>query len=194
MTSISSQSLPFWKRQLPNIITGLRAFFVLPVVALLMTDSYWPNFWATGLFIVASVSDYFDGYFARIYKIESIFGKFLDPVADKLLVNGALIMLIPLGRVHPILVFLILSRDIFINGLRAVAASENLVIGAGWTGKWKTGTQMTAIPCIMLKEPLFGVVPILEIGQVLLWVSFGLSAISGVQYALYFFKKSRYMR
>jgi CDP-diacylglycerol--glycerol-3-phosphate 3-phosphatidyltransferase len=188
------QSLPFWKRQLPNIITALRAIFVLPVVGFLIFDTYEAGFWAAVFFIAASVSDYFDGYFARSYQVETVMGKFLDPVADKLLVNGALIMLIPLHRVSALLVFLILSRDIFINGLRAVAATENIVIGAGWTGKWKTGAQMTAIPCIMLKEPLFGVVPILEIGQILLWVSFGLSAISGAQYCLYFFKKSRYMR
>ncbi|MDZ4676894.1 MAG: CDP-diacylglycerol--glycerol-3-phosphate 3-phosphatidyltransferase [Oligoflexia bacterium] len=185
---MKSQRLPFWKRQLPNFITGLRIAFIPPVVIALLYDTPEAGFWAAVFFILASVSDFFDGYFARIYNVESLLGKFLDPVADKLLVTAALVMLIPLGRVSAILVLLILSRDLLINGLRAVAASEKFVIGAGWTGKWKTGAQMCAIPCLMLKNPLLGV-DLLLVGQILLWISLVLSLISGFQYLRDFFSR-----
>jgi CDP-diacylglycerol--glycerol-3-phosphate 3-phosphatidyltransferase len=183
------QRLPFWKRQLPNLITGLRIACIPPVMFALMYDTYEAGWCAAIFFIVASVSDFFDGYFARIYNVESLLGKFLDPVADKLLVTAALVMLIPLGRVSAILVVMLLSRDLLINGLRAVAATEKFVIGAGWTGKWKTGAQMTAIPCLMVKEPLWGVIDILTIGHVLLWISLGLSLLSGFQYIRDFFSR-----
>jgi phosphatidylglycerophosphate synthase len=96
-------------------------------------------------------------------------------------------MLIPLGRVSALLVLLLLSRDILINGLRAVAATRNIVIGAGWVGKWKTGAQMTAIPMLMIKVPLLGA-PTLLVGQILLWVSLALSLYSGADYLWAFFK------
>jgi CDP-diacylglycerol--glycerol-3-phosphate 3-phosphatidyltransferase len=119
---MKTQSLPNWKRQLPNIITWGRMIAIFPVVYFLTEDSREYGFWAAIIFIIASISDFFDGYFARIYHVETLTGKFLDPVADKLLVTAALIMLIPLGRVSPVLVVLLLSRETLINGLRAVAA------------------------------------------------------------------------
>jgi CDP-diacylglycerol---glycerol-3-phosphate 3-phosphatidyltransferase len=185
---MKTQRLPFWKRQLPNMITWGRIAFIPPVVVCLMYDTAEAGLWAAVFFILASVSDFFDGYFARIFQVETLLGKFLDPVADKLLVTAALIMLIPLGRVPALLVLLLLSRDLLINGLRAVAASENFIIGAGWTGKWKTGAQMVAIPALMIKEPLLGL-PLMQIGLLLLWLSLVLSIISAVQYLYAFFAK-----
>jgi CDP-diacylglycerol--glycerol-3-phosphate 3-phosphatidyltransferase len=185
---MKTHRLPFWKRQLPNFITGARMACIPPVVLALTYDTPRAGFWAAVFFITASVSDFFDGYFARVFQVETLLGKFLDPVADKLLVMAALIMLVPLGRVSAVLVILLLSRDLLINGLRAVAATERLVIGVGWMGKWKTGAQMTAIPCLMLKWPLFGL-PLLAIGEGLLWVSLALSLISAVQYIWVFFSQ-----
>lgn len=170
------------------MITWGRIAFIPPVVIALQYDTLKAGIVAAVFFVLAAISDFFDGYFARIFQVESLLGKFLDPVADKLLVTAALIMLVPLNRVSAIAVILILSRDLMINGLRAVAASERYVIGAGWTGKWKTGTQMTAIPCLMVKVPLYGA-PTLLIGQVLLWISIGLSLISAFQYLWDFFSK-----
>jgi CDP-diacylglycerol--glycerol-3-phosphate 3-phosphatidyltransferase len=187
---MKAQSHPIWKRRLPNLITFGRIAFVPPVVIALHFDTYRAGVTAAAFFILASLSDFFDGYFARNYQAESILGKFLDPVADKLLVTAALVMLIPLSRVSALLVFLLLARDVLVGGLRAVAATQKFVIGAGWVGKWKTGAQMVAIPCLMIKEPLLGV-PLLPTGQALLWVSLGLSIYSGAQYVWGFFSQYR---
>ena len=105
----------------------------------------------------------------------------MDPIADKILVASVLIMLIPSGRVGPVLVLLLLARDILIGGIRSVAAADNIVIDAKATGKLKTGMQMVGIPCILVYQPVFGV-PVYETGLVLLWVSVVLSLISGYQY------------
>jgi CDP-diacylglycerol--glycerol-3-phosphate 3-phosphatidyltransferase len=153
----------------------------------LQFEDYRNGVWATVIFIAASVSDFFDGYFARFYNVESRTGKFLDPVADKLLVTAALVMLIPLGRVSPILVVLLLSRDLMINGLRAVVAAERITLNSSWTAKWKTGAQMTAIPFLMLRT-LFGI-NILVVGQVLLWIALVLSIISAMDYVKVFLNR-----
>jgi CDP-diacylglycerol---glycerol-3-phosphate 3-phosphatidyltransferase len=183
-----TQKLPIWKRQLPNMITWGRIAFIPLVVICLTYDSPTAGFWAAVFFGLASISDFFDGYFARSFQVETMMGKFLDPVADKLLVTAALIMLIPLGRVPAILVLLILSRDILINGLRAVAAGSKMIIAASWTAKWKTGNQMGAVPCLMLNRSLFGL-NLLIAGQVLLWISLLLSVISAIDYLWAFFSK-----
>lgn len=170
------------------MITWARIAFIPLVVVCLVHDDAQHGFWAAVFFILASISDFFDGYLARYFKVESLLGTFLDPVADKLLVTAALIMMIPLNRVSALLVLLLLSRDILINGLRAVAASEQFVIGASWTAKYKTTAQMIAIPCLMLKHPLFGV-DLLQAGQVLLWFSLALSLVSAVDYLHSFFSQ-----
>ncbi len=188
---MKAQKLPSWKKQLPNTITLIRIAFVPLVVCCLLNGDPRLNFWGAMFFIVASVSDLLDGYFARLYKVESILGQLMDPVADKLLVMAALIMMIPLGRVHPILVLLLLSRDIFISGLRAAAASQALVIPAGSSGKWKTGMQMFAIPALMLNRYLFGV-NLLSMGQWLLAGSMILSLVSAIQYSFLFSKKNKF--
>jgi len=184
---MKTQKLPVWKRELPNIITWGRIAAIPAVMYFLHISNHldsqtdlWADFWATTIFAIASVSDFFDGYFARIFKVETRMGMFLDPVADKLLVTAALIMLIPLGRISPILVVLLLSRDLMINGLRAVAAGEKMTIKASWTAKWKTGAQMTGIPFLM-KRTLFDF-PILTTGQILLWIALVLSLLSAFDY------------
>lgn len=184
------QSLPYWKKQLPNAITWLRMAIIPVVVYFLVKPNSNDDFWAAIFFILASLSDLLDGYLARKYQVESVLGQLMDPVADKLLVMAALIMLVPLARVNPILVLLLLSRDIFIAGIRAAAASEKLVIAAGSMGKWKTGFQMVAIPALLLNRHLFGV-DLNILGVVLLWASMALSLISAIQYSFLFFKNSK---
>lgn len=183
---MKSQPKVFWKHHLPNLLTWLRIALVLPAVYFLMFDTREAGFIAGWCFIIASISDFFDGYFARLYQVESRIGIFLDPIADKLLVTSALIMLIPLGRISALLVVLLISRDIFINGLRAIAAGENVIIGAGWTGKWKTVAQLVGIPCLIMVYNI-PEVPLLQIGQGLLWLSVFLSVTSGYQYLAVFF-------
>lgn len=183
---MTTQRLPFWKRQLPNFLTWSRIAAIPVVVWGLQKNSPEGDFWATVFFVAASISDYLDGYFARFFKVESLLGRFLDPVADKLLVTAALVMLIPSDRISAILVLLLLSRELLINGLRSVAATENFEIRVSWTAKWKTGTQMTALPFLMLNHRLLGF-DLHYWGIRLLWISLILSLISAVQYLWDFF-------
>lgn len=175
-----------WKRQLPNMITGLRIAMVPAVVYCLLFDDAFMGLLGAIFFGVASISDWFDGYFARKYDVVSVLGKLLDPVADKLLVTAALVMFIPLNRISAILVILLISRDYLISGLRSVAASEQIVVAAGDVGKWKTAIQMFAIPAVMLKVDYFGI-PWMKLGVWALWLSLILSMLSGAQYMLGFF-------
>ena len=136
---------------------------------------------AAALFIAASITDWADGHFARKYNAISNMGKFMDPIADKILVTTVLVMLVQSHRVGPVLVLLLLSRDILIGGIRSVAAADNVIIDAKAAGKWKTALQMSAIPAILIYNPLFGI-PIYNIGVVVLWISVILSLFSGAQY------------
>lgn len=158
-----------------------------------MWDSQWKGIVAAVLFTLGSISDYYDGYFARKYKIESIMGKLLDPIADKILVSSTLIMLIPLERLGPIMVIILLARDTFINGLRSVAAAQNIVIPAGTVGKWKTGFQMVGIPCLLVyKIPVkyLDMIPVYQIGTWIMWGSVILSVYSGAVYIYKYNKKN----
>lgn len=152
------------------------------IVWALVLPVNWGGYLAAGLFILASITDYFDGALARKFGVESAMGKFMDPIADKVLVSSTLVMLIPSGRLDPFLVIILLARDTIISGLRSVAATENRVIAAGTVGKWKTAWQMIAIPCVLIKDPLFGIIPVYEIGYGILWASVFLSVYSGAQY------------
>jgi len=113
---------------LPNLLTLLRFVIAPIVVLLLLSDQLWAGILCAVFITIAGVSDIFDGYLARHWKVESDMGKLLDPLADKTVVVGALIMLIGLGRVHPVLVVIIVSREILITGIRAIAATKKLVI------------------------------------------------------------------
>jgi CDP-diacylglycerol--glycerol-3-phosphate 3-phosphatidyltransferase len=188
---MNSKILPTWKKQLPNAITLLRIAFVPLVVLCLIQNTPEYDFWGAIFFITASVSDWIDGYLARLYKVESVLGQLMDPVADKLLVMGALIMMIPIGRVSALLALVFLSRDIFIAGLRAAAASQNVVIPAGSFGKWKTGIQMFALPALILNRNWIGI-DLLILGRWLLIASVILSLISAAQYILIFSKRTRF--
>jgi len=157
---------------------------VVPVIVVLMIwqPDGW-NWWTAVIFVLASLSDWLDGYWARKYKAETDTGKLLDPIADKFLVSTVLILLIPLGRIEALLVLLLLNRDIIINGLRSFAASKGKIISAGQMGKWKTAVQMVAIPAILIHEnvgPLSGQ----AIGYWGLWLSLGLSLFSAAQYVV----------
>jgi CDP-diacylglycerol--glycerol-3-phosphate 3-phosphatidyltransferase len=145
---------------------------------------------AAALFILASLTDWWDGYFARKYDAVSNFGKFMDPIADKILVSSTLIMLIPSGRVDAVLVVLLIARDILIGGVRSVAAADNVIIDAKSSGKWKTAVQMIGIPAVLIREPIFGL-PIHMIGYILLWVSVILSLISATQYLHGYFSRAK---
>lgn len=135
---------------LPNILTLARVAAVPLIVIIMLSDSREAGFWAAAIFGAAAVTDFIDGWLARKWGVVTTLGKFLDPLADKLIVMAALIMLIPSGRIPAWVVFLVLAREIIVTGLRSIASSEGIVIDASDLGKYKTIYQMAAIPGLLL--------------------------------------------
>ena len=130
------------------------------------------------LFGVASVTDWFDGYLARKNNLVTNFGKFMDPLADKLLVCSAMICLIPLGKLTAWFVIVIIAREFIISGFRLIAAENGIVIAANYWGKFKTASQMIMI--ILLILHFDGIFVILE--QIFIWLSLALTIISLITY------------
>ena len=179
-----------WKHNLPMALTYARMIAAPLILGILMSGWGAAGWIAAVLFILASLTDWLDGHYARKYGVESNMGRLMDPIADKILVLGAIVMLLAMSRVDPVMVFLLLARDIFIGGVRAVAAAGNVIIAAKPFGKLKTAFQMTAIPFLLVYEPIFSV-PIADLGYYALWVSVGLSLFSGAEYTIAFYKNRR---
>lgn len=177
----------------PNLLTLLRIAFVPVVVALLFVREPFWDFIAGLAFGVAGATDYMDGYLARSQKVETVYGKLLDPMADKFLVVSSLIILQELGRIHPVVVILLVCREIAITGLRALASAEGVIIGASKSAKWKTATQMVAIPLIMVRSAVLGL-PLYPIGLLLLYISLAISLWSAKDYIFDFFRAVRESR
>lgn len=133
------------------------------------------------LFAAASITDFLDGYIARRNHLITSFGKFIDPIADKLLVNTLLILLAWSGRISVIAVLLMIARDTIVDGLRMNAASIGKVVAAGYAGKVKTVMQMLAIIFILLHDVPFAFIQV-PIGECLLWIAVAASLYSGVLY------------
>lgn len=140
---------------IPNILTLLRIALIPIIAVLLLSPSRDAGFWAAAVFAVASLTDWFDGYIARRMQIVTTFGKFLDPIADKLIVMAALVMILPYRRVPAWMVLVILGREIIITGLRGIASSEGIVIPASKLGKYKTIFQIVAILGLLLHYDYF---------------------------------------
>lgn len=174
-------SMKNWQKQLPMAITTSRILMVPFILALMAMDTSVARITGAVLFIVASFSDWADGHYARKFNAVSTMGKFMDPIADKILVTGVLVALIPSGRIDPWMVIIVLSRDTLVGGLRSVAAADQIIIAAKSAGKWKTALQMIAIPLLMLGEDLGGL-PTLKVGFWTLWFTVLLSVISGADY------------
>ena len=155
---------------LPNKLTILRIVIVpFFVIALTIEAIPFGKWIALGLFIVASLTDFLDGYIARKHNLITDFGKFADPLADKLLVCSALICLLGLQKINVYVVLIIISRDFIISGFRLIAASKGVVIAADWFGKVKTALQMVMIPFIIADIKIFTIVTIvLDIAVVIL--------------------------
>jgi len=183
---------------LPNCFTILR-MALIPVLAFLLANDgeqpefhkdwmfrYSPGRLATLVVILAGITDLLDGYFARKWKIETLLGKFLDPVADKLFLMVSLIMLMKLDRVEEWLVILLLSRELLITGLRGVAAGEGIIISAGTSGKWKHTFQLIGIGFLTWYGSAFGL-PAYQVGLIILYVALVISLFSGYRYLHSFF-------
>lgn len=163
---------------IPNVLTWLRIAAIPLFVAVLYVDEAWlttgqANVVATGIFIAAAVTDWFDGYLARRWNQTSAFGAFLDPVADKLMVAAALIVLVELGRVHAIVALIIIGREITISALREWMAQlgQSKNVAVSMLGKVKTVSQLVAIPFLLYDGILFGVIDCRLAGRALIWVA-----------------------
>jgi len=171
---------------LPNTISLLRIGVAPILILLLVSPGETLSLAAAILFVVASVTDVLDGYLARKMGLVTTLGKFLDPLADKLLIMTALIMLIPLGRAPAWITALIVGREIAVTGLRAVAADAGIVIAAGASGKYKTVLQSIAATFLLLHYHFYGI-NAHAIGVVFLWIALALTLWSGIEYFRLFF-------
>lgn len=162
---------------IPILLTWLRVALIPLVVGLFYLPSDWMsmpdrNLAATSVFIVAAITDWFDGFLARRWNETSAFGAFLDPVADKLMVAVALLVLVQLDRVDAIIAGIIIGREITISALREwmaqIGATRSVAVSS--IGKIKTAAQMTAIPMLLFHDSLFGI-DIHFWGEYLLWIA-----------------------
>lgn len=173
----------------PNILSIIRVGVVPFFILLLYSPNDVLSFIAAVLFLIVSLTDWFDGYLARRYGVPSRLGRFLDPLADKLLIVTCLIMLIPLGRIPAWMVALIVGREIAITGLRGIAIVEGIVIETSRWGKYKTLFQIAAGTSLILYYPFWGI-NFSSIGYILLWVALVLTLWSGGVYIVRFLREA----
>lgn len=158
---------------LPNKLTILRAIMIPFFLVFLYMSPGWSKWVALGIFIAASLTDMLDGKIARKYNLVTNFGKFMDPLADKLLVCSALIALSDLNRIPAWIVIVIIARDFIISGFRLIAAEKGIVIAAGWWGKIKTTVQMIMVGFLIADFKVFYI-----FDQVLIYLALALTLIS----------------
>ena len=175
MSEISSRAVGNWT--LPNLLTVARIFMVPLLVVFLLTEY---TLVGLSVFIVASLTDWFDGYLARRRKQITTLGQLLDPVADKLLISAAFISLVELGLAPAWMVVIIIGRELAISGLRIIAADQGVTIPASSLGKYKTTVQMITVVPLILGPRFLG--EYFVIGQVGLWLVVILSLLSAGQY------------
>lgn len=168
---------------LPNKLTLFRIILIPFFVFFLFTGCVGEagKYIALGIFAVASLTDLFDGKIARKYNLVTNFGKFMDPIADKLLVSSALISFVGLNRLQAWIVIILIAREFIISGFRLVASDSGIVLAASWWGKFKTAFQM--IMCILLiiniQNNVFTV-----INNIFIYISLALSVISLADYLI----------
>jgi len=174
---------------LPMILTWARIAMIPMVIGVFyMPESvipvHWQNVTACVLFTLAAITDGFDGYLARKYNLTTPLGAFLDPVADKLMVCAALVVLLSLGRIDEFVALVIIGREITVSALREwmaiVGAAASVAVN--WMGKLKTIMQMVAIPFLLYHDRLFGVIPVAAIGTLLIYVAAALTVYSMFYY------------
>jgi CDP-diacylglycerol--glycerol-3-phosphate 3-phosphatidyltransferase len=173
---------------IPNLLALIR-LLLAPVMFLFLVNqdaeifngihTSWLNYIAAFIFVVASATDFFDGYIARTFNQITTLGKILDPLADKMLTLAAFLGLMMIGTASPWAIFLIITRELFITGLRVSAVAEGIDISASWMGKVKTVAQMIAIGFLLM-----GWIG----GTLLLWIAVALTLYSGYEYVRDFFK------
>ena len=200
----STQTINEWEiDNLPNRLTIFRVFLIPIILGCLflnLTDLPWIKpmhstlGWIAGwTFVAASVTDFFDGYFARKRGIVTVFGSFLDPIADKFLVVSSLIMLQGMGRIPVLIVIILVLREMYINSLRLLANERGFKVPVGQLGKWKTAFQMIGIPMLMAYEKPWGI-PMPLLGTIFIYLASIFSLYSALQYSVNLVKKLKLER
>jgi CDP-diacylglycerol--glycerol-3-phosphate 3-phosphatidyltransferase len=186
---MASQANSSTTMNVPMALTWARIAMIPMVLGVFYLPDAWltphaKNVSACVLFTLAAVTDAVDGWYARKYGQMTRLGAFLDPVADKLMVCAALVVLVALGRVDEFVALMIIGREITISALREwmaqIGASASVAVNA--LGKMKTIMQMVAIPVLLFHDPLFGVIPIAQIGTLLIYIAAGLTVYSMFYY------------
>lgn len=168
---------------LPNSITGGRFLLAATLMLLLMQEQTLTVALCAWLaFTLAAVSDWIDGYFARRYQSVTVLGKLMDPLADKVLVTTALVMLVPLGRIPAWMVLIILVRELVVTGLRGVASSMGIVVAASPMGKLKSTTQYLGLGTLIFPETLLPIPNLHTIGTAIMYVALVVTVWSGIEY------------
>ena len=164
---------------LPNKLTVFRMILIVPFVFIMLTDVCGPmSKWiALAIFVIASLTDLLDGKIARKYNLVTNFGKFMDPLADKLLVCSAMICLVEMGKIPSWVVIIIISREFIISGFRLIASDNGIVIAASYWGKFKTVFQMVMVILMIANIPALGLVT-----NIVMWIATALTIISLVDY------------
>ena len=166
----------WWERlvmNLANKLTMMRIILVPIFLIFIALNWEYGVYVATAVFIIAAITDKLDGYIARSRNEITTFGKFMDPLADKLLTVSALVSLVELKRLPTWVVMIIIAREFAVTGLRSLAATEGIVIAASWWGKLKTATQIVAIVAVLINLPYY---------NILMWIAEIVTVISGVDY------------
>lgn len=172
------------QKNIPNILTLLRIALIPVLVSAFYIEARFSHYIVTGIFIFASITDYFDGFLARIWKAQSSFGRMLDPIADKMLVISTLMMMVhkSIAPVLPALV--ILCREILVSGMREYLAElkVNISLRVSYLAKIKTATQIVAIIILLLGEKGTGIAYANLLGEIAIWIAAGLTVITGYAY------------
>lgn len=191
---------------LPNKLTTIRLIFVplfvviylfpfqalgvtIPTFEILSTQLSLLDIVLFFIFIIAAITDFLDGHIARKKNLITTFGKFIDPIADKLIVNTALLLLASSNKISIIIPIIMISRDTIVDAIRLVASQQNVVLAASYLGKAKTMTQMIAIGLLLLNNVVFDALSI-PMDQILIWLATVISVASGIEY---FIKNSQYI-
>lgn len=188
---------------LPNRITLFRVVLIPIIIVslcLIILDIPWMRSWHHALgyiagytFIAASITDFFDGYYARKRNIVTVFGSFLDPIADKFLIVSSLVLLQGLDRIPAFVVLVLILREFYITSLRLLASDQGLSVPVGSLGKWKTATQMVAIPMLMANNEPWGI-PYPLMGTILIYTASIFSLYSALQYSIQLVRKIKTAR
>jgi len=186
---------------LPNRLTIFRITLIPVIVASLHLahsgDGWFKahslafGYLAAWTFVIAAITDFFDGYIARTRKLTTIFGSFLDPIADKLLVVSSLIILLELDRIPVLLVIILVVREFYMTSLRLLAIEKGLSVPVSSLGKWKTTTQMIGIPLLMANDTVW-FLPMNLVGTIAIYIASFLSIYSALDYSLGILKKFKH--